>query len=727
MNKILNINLGGYAVTIDDDAYEYLLAYLESIRKRFSESEGRDDIIHDIETRLGELITQDMGSRTIVMLPDVEAAVQVMGKPEDFGGETAEPKRSTHSSKSSGSGTFRTGKRLFRDEEDSVVGGICSGLSAYFGISDPVWMRLIFVLLTFLSAGFWVPAYFLLWMLVPPARTAADRLVMRGEPVNVDNIAREIEDGFDRLSHKVNEIGADVKKKGAGGGQNVVSTIVTAIGQIFAFAVRFVVKFGALIAILVGIALFIALTVSWVAGIWSLFAAAPYVDFFSPYSNGITWLGFANLFFLLGIPLIGICLVFSRMLFKVRTPGWLGSSLGLFWLLNLVCGVVLVGLAAREYRQAGRVTTDIDLSGLRSDTLRVEAASIPSDNDEDWWFHEEGVKFSENRLEMNGMVEIMVYPSESGRFECTQTIKAQGASGTEASENAAQTEFTIVSQGNVLRIPTGYSILKGKKWRVQEVKIKIGVPAGKNIVFGKYINDHARSSDYADMGDGPYIRDYPDRVFRMTDRGLVCTDCPQFGDRNYRGDTRYENFILEGDFNTEIRKGDDFRIQMEGPQSERDKIKTLRSGGKITFTTDGKPISDLVKIIIETPVFTSLHTDNTGEVIIRGFEEDNASISARGTSHIKAYLDVRNLRLALSGKCTVSLTGDGGDLEASLTDGATLEAVNWRAESADISASNGSKARVFANREAVTKADSSSKIDVEGTGTVRNSKEEEGN
>ena len=61
MNKILNINLGGYALTIDDDAYEYLQAYLENIRRRFSESEGRDEILGDIETRLGEIITGEVG------------------------------------------------------------------------------------------------------------------------------------------------------------------------------------------------------------------------------------------------------------------------------------------------------------------------------------------------------------------------------------------------------------------------------------------------------------------------------------------------------------------------------------------------------------------------------------------------------------------------------------------------------------------------------------------
>ena len=86
MNKIIHINLGGYALTIDEDAYEYLQAYLERIRRRFSESEGRDEIIRDVETRLGELITQNIGTNSIVMLLQVESAIEVMGKPEDFGG-----------------------------------------------------------------------------------------------------------------------------------------------------------------------------------------------------------------------------------------------------------------------------------------------------------------------------------------------------------------------------------------------------------------------------------------------------------------------------------------------------------------------------------------------------------------------------------------------------------------------------------------------------------------
>jgi phage shock protein PspC (stress-responsive transcriptional regulator) len=714
MNKILNINLGGYALTIDDDAYEYLQAYLESIRKRFSESEGRDEIVHDIEMRLGELMSKDLGARTIVMMPDVEAAVRVMGKPEDFGGEPTETRSSRTSGRpATGARTIQTGKRLFRDEEDKIAGGVCSGLAAYFGISDPVWMRLGFVLLTLLSGGFWVPAYILLWILVPPAKTAADRLAMRGQPVNVDNIAKEVEEGFER-------IGTHFSPEARSKGQRAMHTGVTAIGQIFAFAVRFFIKFGALIAILVGIALVIALAVSWVTGIWSLFVAAPYVEYFSPVSNHRTWLAFANIFFLLSIPVVGICLLFSRILFRVRTPGWQNTSFGIFWSMNLACLIILVAIATKQYRQASLTSKTVDLSAVRSDTLRVESANAePVDEyDEDLWFHSRWIKMRDDRLEIEGPIEILVVPSESGRFECTQTIRARGATGFEAQKNAEHAEYSIVTTGNVIRIPTKYIINKGNKWRVQEVKIKIGVPMGSSIVFGKYINQYAKSSNYTDQSDGPKFRDQPDKVFKMTSKGLECSDCPQFGDREYNG-RDYENFILQGEFDTEIRQGDRFSIQMEGAHSDRNMIQTIRAGDKITFTTNGKHTRGKVRLIIETPTFTSLHADNTGEVVIRGFNENTSSISTKGNSKVKGYFDSNELTLVLAGKGTVELTGKGDELKASVTDGASLEASSWRTDNAKISATNNSNAHINANNEVSVKSDISSHITVDGTATLK--------
>lgn len=705
MNKILNINLGGYALTIDDDAYEYLSAYLESIRRRFSESEGRDEIMHDIESRLGELISNNMGTRTIVMLPDVEAAIEVMGKPEDFGGEPVE-KPGTGGKKA-----FQPGKKLFRDEDDAVIGGVCSGLSAYFGIQESIWMRLIFILLALISFGFWVPAYLLLWILVPPARTAAERLAMRGETPNVENIAREIEQGFERFSKKVNEFGAQAGSSSVGRtSASVASGCLTVFGKLVLGFVIFV----ALMMVL-------GLGTAWVAGIWAFFTAQPYISYFSPLSSGGTYIAFFNAFFLIGIPIVGLVLWLGRTIFRFKSPAWLGSGLSIFWVLNFISLLLLGGWAAQSYGHGGSVSKSMDLTDMNTDTLRVEWADKGQRGENDYWFTEDdGFYIGGKGLKVKEMIRINVRRSESGRFEYAQTIHARGASGAEAEENAAQTNFNVDFNGTTLHIPPGYEIREGNRWRVQEVKITIGVPEGKSIVFGKGINRRIYDADYAGSDDDYSINNYSDKVFRMTSRGLVCSDCPQFGDQNYKDDRYYEQFILEGNFDTEIIEDEDFRIEFDDPSGERGIVESIRTGENLTLTTRGKMLTGNLRCIIRTPVFTSVFAENTGLVTIRGFDEGEASISTKGNSRVKGYLDSRNLSLTLNGKSYVELIGKGDYLNANLSNGAELEASGWRTDQAEISASDGSKARLNVEQEAVIKADASSTVKVEGTARVRN-------
>jgi len=730
MNKILNINLGGYALTIDDDAYEYLSGYLDSIRRRFSESEGRDEIIGDIEARLGELISQEMGSRTIVMLPDAEAAVAIMGKPEDFGGEEASGGIS--GSKKSGKAAVRTGKRLFRDEDDAVVAGVCSGLSAYFGIQDPVWMRLIFVLLAFASFGFWMPAYVLIWILVAPAKTAADRLAMRGEQVNMDNIAREVEDGFDRLGKKVNEFSGNAARKGSSGAQNAMSTGVTAIGQAFGLLLRFVAKFAALIAILIGIALLIALAAGWIGSIMGLLIGAPYLEYFSPFSVGWTWFGVITLFFLLGIPAIALVLFFSRILFKTRTPGWVNGTLTGLFILSVITAFSMLPFGIKEYSQSGSISKNIDLSALRNDTLKVEAVADllggRYHNQNDFNFEEDGLRIDDNGLQMRCPLEIRVVPSHDEAYHCTQVIKSEGSSSLKAQENADRVGYSATFSGSTLHVPTAYSVAKGEKWRGQRVRINIEVPVGKNITFDEAIHEYAGADldEYDDENDNNYISNRAGKTFRMGSKGLICADCPNMGDKGYRSDRNYENFILEGDFTTEIRQGDDFRVEIEGPGSEKEMVQKIQTGDKITFTTNGKQTNGAVRIFIQSPTFTSLHADNAGEITIRGFDEGQASITASGNSKIKAYIDVSNeFNIALSGKASLDLTGKGDYLDVSLSDNSVLESANWNADRVEVSSSDNAKARVFAKDEALVLSTGQSAVRVDGGARVRNRREEE--
>lgn len=211
MNKVFNINLGGYPFTIDEDAYDHLRSYLESIHNHFRQTEGYEEITHDIEARLAELFIEHLHNRPIVNLQDVEDAIAVMGRPEEFG---ADPMQDASSATGTNEDNFhiKTGKRLFRDPEEKVVGGVAAGLAAYFGIQDPIWIRLFFGLFLF-TGGIGVPLYFILWALMPEAKTASDRLAMKGEPINISNISKIITEEFTHLSEKMTELGEELSGK----------------------------------------------------------------------------------------------------------------------------------------------------------------------------------------------------------------------------------------------------------------------------------------------------------------------------------------------------------------------------------------------------------------------------------------------------------------------------------------------------------------------------------
>lgn len=210
MNKIININLGGYPFTIDDNAYEELDKYLSTIRKHFSKSEGCDDIISDIESRMAELLNENLKGRSIIGLSDIEHVISVMGRPDEFGAETEEAFQESKS-RNSAKSEYRTGKRLFRDPDEKVIGGVCAGLAAYFGIEEPVWIRLAFAIALF--TGFGCIVYIILWIAIPEAKTAGDKLSMKGEKIDVSSIAKKVEEEINNLSRTINEMVEDISTK----------------------------------------------------------------------------------------------------------------------------------------------------------------------------------------------------------------------------------------------------------------------------------------------------------------------------------------------------------------------------------------------------------------------------------------------------------------------------------------------------------------------------------
>lgn len=204
MNKTLNINFGGYAFTIDEDAYDTASHYLNTLTKHFGSSEGAAEILQDIETRMGELVNRTKGTRVIVNKVDILEAIAVLGTPEELKDIDFSESKSQDKKSSNMSFQLKTGKRLYRDPDDKVIGGVCSGLASYFGIQDAVWVRIGFVLLA-LAGGASFIIYAVLWVIVPQAKTVSDRLEMMGEPTNVNNIARMVKEELEELGDKLHD------------------------------------------------------------------------------------------------------------------------------------------------------------------------------------------------------------------------------------------------------------------------------------------------------------------------------------------------------------------------------------------------------------------------------------------------------------------------------------------------------------------------------------------
>ncbi|MEG0948324.1 MAG: PspC domain-containing protein [Bacteroidales bacterium] len=212
MNKTFTINLNGRVYHINDDAYEVLSGYLNDLKRYFAQEEGSQEIMEDIEARIGELFTERMRyGMQVIGLGDVQDVISIMGHPEEIASEdttqesvaetvetpsaSQEPDGgATEGAQPCNEGIRTKPKRLFRDPDDKIIAGVCSGLGIYFHV-EPWIFRALFVITFLLGFGAPILIYVVLWIVIPEASTVAQKLQMRGEEANVENIRQAINEG----------------------------------------------------------------------------------------------------------------------------------------------------------------------------------------------------------------------------------------------------------------------------------------------------------------------------------------------------------------------------------------------------------------------------------------------------------------------------------------------------------------------------------------------------
>lgn len=349
MKKTLTVNLGGTVFNIDDDAYRLLDNYLCNLKAHFSKEEGAEEIVDDIERRISELLAEKLAAgQQVITISDVEEVIARVGKPEEMDqeGQAAEANagqaQGGASAQTAGQGASTQGaahRRLFRNPDDKILGGVISGIAAYF-CWDVTLLRLLLLVILICGYGTLIPVYIICWFLIPEARTAAEKLSMRGEPITVENIGKTVTDGFEKVAGGVNDYVRSGKPRTFM--QKLGDSLVRVCGWVLkVLLVLAVVCFSPflLVMAIVLVALIIALIAAVIGGGAAFASIFPVTwglaEFVSPLAILVMYISAA---FLICIPLFALVwLLWSQLTHSKAMNSGLKWTLLILWIVSAAC------------------------------------------------------------------------------------------------------------------------------------------------------------------------------------------------------------------------------------------------------------------------------------------------------------------------------------------------------------------------------------------------------
>ena len=609
MNKTVNINLAGIFFHIDEDAYLKLQRYLEAIKRSFTDSQGRSEIISDIEARIAELFSERVqNEKQVIRIKEVDEVISIMGQPEDYLVDDEifedEPKAS-YRSKTSPS------RKLFRDTDNSYVGGVSSGLAHYFGI-DAIWVRLAWIVLIF-GAGTGILLYILLWILVPEAKTTAEKIMMTGEPVNISNIEKKIKDGFDNVSdvakNVTDSVGAAAKNVSdsvSNAAKNVdfqkqgskikssSQTFFDTIGDVIMFFFKVFAKFIGVLLIIIGASTLIALII----GLFSLGVAdiihIPGLDMVDIVNSGGTpvWLISLFVFFAVGIPFFFLFYLGLKILINnLKSIGSIAkfTLLGL-WLISII-GLVVAGVReASEHAFNEHVLEKQEINITANDTLKIKMLESDLHGNHNHR-HSGSFKIANNekgeKTIYRSDIEIIVKSTTDSLARIGIEKSADGRDYQKATDRAKNIHYNYALKNNELLLDTYLSTGSENKYSDQEVTVILYIPEGTVLNFSKntksFLNYRTYNGNIVSSNDVGYF-------LRVIESDIECLDCPEEDVFEVDVDVRDDASRLKiNDEGLEI-KDEDVNIKIDGDglsgEDENITVKINTDGIKVKSKDD---------------------------------------------------------------------------------------------------------------------------------------------
>jgi phage shock protein PspC (stress-responsive transcriptional regulator) len=687
MKQVININFQGQVVPIEVTAFDLLKQYTQSLSDYFATEEGKEEIINDIENRIGELFQERLKSgATCITDDDVAAIIKSMGRPEDFEDDASQDSKREEKS-SNQSAPFNPynisgNKRLFRSESSKVIGGVCGGLSNYLGI-DVVVVRIIFVVLFgalfipylilwiavpssastviggprkrlfrdmdekviggvcsgiahYFGINVWIPrvlflipllsvvsnwhlfggfpnlshiglgfspgaliVYIILWLVIPEASSTAEKLEMRGEKVDMNTIKNSVMEEMKGMQQRAEKFGKEAKTFATGPGKVVGDEMIP-------MAKRTSRSLGDIIILLIKIFAYIIIGCLAIAVIGALVGLAIVCIGLFPIKDFVLTAGWQNVFawgtflFFIVVPIIGSITWIIRRLAKINTNRkMMRISFAALWVLGWVCFIGLITNVLGDFKASGGIyEQEVALSNPLVKKLEVTTLSPNNKFYRNVWFNMEPFSSIEDDTAYIRNVTVQIVKSNTDSFRVTMLKMANGRNRRSADSLISTISYNAHQVDSLLVLDRGIQINKTDKFRNQRVIITIYVPVGKqirvadntswgnNMRIGPWNNDWYMKIDQVEEGwdtnvdyvmkaDGLYTLDgVPADSWKKDNKSGV-----NDGDMNNMeiNDGKQRVLINERGIQVEDIENENYRVENERHQRALDSIQRKRN------------------------------------------------------------------------------------------------------------------------------------------------------
>ncbi len=797
MKKNISINISGIIFHIEEDGYDQLKNYLDGITRYFASFEDSSEITSDIESRIAEIflskLTED---KQVITAEDVESLIATMGSVEDFqaiedGTEAQSGQQSEEQKSSADTETeFEPPRQLRRDNRRKVLGGVCAGIAYYFNI-DPIWIRLLTLILflgsyggllivyiilwivipstddikepksmkkmfrnpddkviggvasgvasyfgidattsrvLFVLLGIFGPgiiAYIILWIILPEANTITEKVQMQGEPVTLSNIESNVKQSLnvgegEKESTLVKILLFPFRLIAA-----IITGIGKALGPLLLFLVEFVRVLTGVIMTLLGVVLIFSLLVT--GGV--LFGIITGGAFYEYSSGNINGIGEPFLMLLDSVPtftvlvaiivsivpaifliLLGVSVIAKKIVFNA-TVGW--TLFGLLIAGIIFLSVNIPGIAYSYHENAHYEETRNFNIGEKTAVLNVDR---------------------QKGLEDYDVTTLFLRGHDSDEYKAVLEYSALGYSRTDAIENAKMVSYGISQEDSVITFDENIMFREDAEFKFQELDITLYVPYDRPFVMERNMRNIL---SYRALERWGYRRSQiqDSNTWLFTESGLECLSCERYDEgfeRENRGTIfsrlvdvpQFAEIEINSPVSIVIRKGDEQRVEILGKEEYVEDIEANVTDYKLNIEFGDTNIRsnftrsrDAVKVVIQTPSLSVIELNQSSKAEIRDFSEEAIEIRLNGASSAFAELNSSILNIILNGSSKLEIRGEAEQLFLEVNGSSEFEGYRLRTDKAKVVARGASSSELYVRDEITLDRDIVSSIRYRGPAT----------